>query len=64
MSERVRPVIDLEPLRMLVLVADLGSISAAARAEQISQPSRAGESRYWKGSWGWNSSIAEAMAPS
>ncbi|WP_370181849.1 LysR family transcriptional regulator [Rhodococcus wratislaviensis] len=39
MSERLRPVIDLESLRMLVLVADLGSISAAARAEQISQPS-------------------------
>ncbi|MGI8678316.1 MAG: LysR family transcriptional regulator [Jatrophihabitans sp.] len=30
---------DLEALRLLVLVADLGSISAAARAERISQPS-------------------------
>jgi len=34
-----RPALDLEALRMLALVADLGSISAAARAEQISQPS-------------------------
>ena len=34
-----RPNLDLEALRMLTLVADLGSISAAARAEQISQPS-------------------------
>ncbi|AHK31990.1 LysR family transcriptional regulator [Rhodococcus opacus PD630] len=39
MSEGFRPAIDLESLRMLVLVADLGSISAAARAEHISQPS-------------------------
>ncbi len=34
-----RPDLDLEGLRMLTLVADLGSISAAARAERISQPS-------------------------
>ena len=34
-----RPSLDLEALRMLTRVADLGSISAAARAEQISQPS-------------------------
>ncbi len=34
-----RPGVDLEALRVLTLVADLGSISAAARAEQISQPS-------------------------
>ena len=34
-----RPSLDLEALRVLTLVADLGSISAAARAEQISQPS-------------------------
>jgi DNA-binding transcriptional LysR family regulator len=34
-----RPGLDLEALRVLTLVADLGSISAAARAEQISQPS-------------------------
>ena len=34
-----RPSLDLEALRMLALVADLGSISAAARSEQISQPS-------------------------
>ncbi len=34
-----RPALDLEALRMLTLIADLGSISAAARAEQISQPS-------------------------
>lgn len=31
--------LDLASLRLLTLVADLGSISAAARAEQISQPS-------------------------
>lgn len=31
--------LDLKALRLLVHVADLGSISAAARAEQISQPS-------------------------
>jgi DNA-binding transcriptional LysR family regulator len=30
--------LDLEALRVLVLIADLGSISAAARAERISQP--------------------------
>src|SRR5665647_2405106 len=34
-----RPSLDLEALRVLTLVADLGSISDAARAEQISQPS-------------------------
>ena len=34
-----RPSLDLEAMRVLTLVADLGSISAAARAEQISQPS-------------------------
>jgi molybdate transport repressor ModE-like protein len=34
-----RPDLDLAALRMLTLIADLGSISAAARAEQISQPS-------------------------
>lgn len=34
-----RPDLDLDALRVLTLVADLGSISAAARAEQISQPS-------------------------
>ncbi|MHB1288292.1 LysR family transcriptional regulator [Georgenia sp.] len=34
-----RPSLDLDALRVLTLVADLGSISAAARAEQISQPS-------------------------
>jgi molybdate transport repressor ModE-like protein len=34
-----RPDLDLAALRMLTLVADLGSISAAARVEQISQPS-------------------------
>ncbi|WP_407342036.1 LysR family transcriptional regulator [Pengzhenrongella phosphoraccumulans] len=33
------PTLDLEALRVLTLVADLGSISAAARAVQISQPS-------------------------
>jgi DNA-binding transcriptional LysR family regulator len=33
-----RPSLDLDALRMLSQVADLGSISAAARAEQISQP--------------------------
>ncbi|MGV8967296.1 MAG: LysR family transcriptional regulator [Cellulomonas sp.] len=33
------PTLDLEALRALTLVADLGSISAAARAVQISQPS-------------------------
>lgn len=37
--EALRPNLDLEALRVLTLVADLGSISAAARAEQISQPS-------------------------
>ena len=39
MSPIHRPSLDLEALRVLTLVADLGSISAAARAEQISQPS-------------------------
>lgn len=34
-----RPNLDLEALRILTLVADLGSISGAARAELISQPS-------------------------
>jgi len=38
-SNAVRPDLDLAALRMLTLVADLGSISAAARAERISQPS-------------------------
>ncbi len=38
-SNTVRPDLDLAALRMLTLVADLGSISAAARAERISQPS-------------------------
>lgn len=38
MSETAHPVLDLEALRLLVLVADLGSISAAARAEGITQP--------------------------
>ena len=33
------PDLDLAAIRMLTLVADLGSISAAARAERISQPS-------------------------
>jgi DNA-binding transcriptional LysR family regulator len=33
------PNLDLAALRMLTLVGDLGSISAAARTEQISQPS-------------------------
>ena len=35
----MRPHLDLDALRVLTLVADLGSISAAARVEQISQPS-------------------------
>ncbi len=39
MSTAARPDLDLAALRMLTLVADLGSISAAARAERISQPS-------------------------
>ena len=39
MPGMVRPDLDLDALRLLVLVADLGSISAAARAERISQPS-------------------------
>ncbi len=39
MSTTDHPDLDLAALRMLTLVADLGSISAAARAEQISQPS-------------------------
>jgi len=39
MAKARRPSLDLEALRVLTLVADLGSISAAARAEQISQPS-------------------------
>jgi DNA-binding transcriptional LysR family regulator len=34
-----QPALDLDALRIMVLVADLGSISAAARAENISQPS-------------------------
>ena len=38
-SNAARPDLDLAALRMLTLVADLGSISAAARAERISQPS-------------------------
>lgn len=38
-STAARPDLDLAGLRMLTLVADLGSISAAARAERISQPS-------------------------
>jgi molybdate transport repressor ModE-like protein len=38
MAETVRLDLDLEALRLLVQVADLGSISAAARAAQISQP--------------------------
>ncbi|MDG3010162.1 LysR family transcriptional regulator [Rhodococcus sp. D2-41] len=38
MREDFRPEIDLGALRLLVLVADRGSISAAARAERISQP--------------------------
>ncbi|MGI8414613.1 MAG: LysR family transcriptional regulator, partial [Nakamurella sp.] len=33
------PDLDLAALRMLTQIADLGSISAAARAQQISQPS-------------------------
>ena len=36
---RGHPSLDLDALRVLTLVADLGSISAAARAVQISQPS-------------------------
>lgn len=39
MTELHRPRPDLEALRILTLVADLGSISAAARAVRISQPS-------------------------
>jgi len=38
MSALPRLDLDLEALRVLVHIADLGSISAAARAEQISQP--------------------------
>lgn len=39
MATTDHPDLDLAALRLLTLVADLGSISAAARAEQISQPS-------------------------
>ena len=38
MTESPRLDLDLEALRILVRIADLGSISAAARAERISQP--------------------------
>lgn len=41
--------VDLEALRILVLIADLGSISAAARAEQISQPAASKRIRVLEG---------------
>src|SRR5574340_682431 len=49
MFETTRPVIDLESLRLLVLVADLGSISAAARAKRISQPAASRRIRVLEG---------------
>jgi hypothetical protein len=42
------PDLNLQGLRLLVLIADLGSISAAAREERISQRQRANGSRCWK----------------
>ncbi|GAA4393270.1 LysR family transcriptional regulator [Tsukamurella soli] len=44
--DTVAPDVAIESLRLLVAVADLGSISAAARAAQISQPSASARMRH------------------